>query len=166
MNPETVEDFIWSQINYWKTVASAERRKAQRIYRVSTALIVGVGLFSVCFASREFVLPSIVAAIKNHMLNDVIWPNLSDEDGGAGLLTYQRLVEGGNPRFGRGDAKGYIRACDGLLARCLGVSHGRCRQRFHPESGTHHRVGSSVFAADPLMLPSRAISVDHSTDAG
>ncbi|EAL90820.2 hypothetical protein KXW98_006607 [Aspergillus fumigatus] len=111
-------------------------------------------------------LPSIVAAIKNHMLNDVIWPNLSDEDGGAGLLTYQRLVEGGNPRFGRGDAKGYIRACDGLLARCLGVSHGRCRQRFHPESGTHHRVGSSVFAADPLMLPSRAISVDHSTDAG
>ncbi|EAW07340.1 3',5'-cyclic-nucleotide phosphodiesterase PDE1 [Aspergillus clavatus NRRL 1] len=111
-------------------------------------------------------LPSIVAAIKNHMFNDVIWPNLSDEDGGAGLLTYQRLIEGGNPRFGRGDAKGYIRACDGLLARCLGVSHGRCRQRYHPESGTHHRVGSSVFAADPLLLPSRAISVDHTTDAG
>ncbi|KAI9932098.1 hypothetical protein ASPWEDRAFT_171777 [Aspergillus wentii DTO 134E9] len=109
-------------------------------------------------------LPSVVAAIKNHMFNDVIWPNLSDEDGGAGLLTYQRLVEGGNPRFGRGEARGYVRACNGLLARCLSVSHGCCKQKFHPESGTHHRVGSTVFAADQLMLPSRAISVDY-TDA-
>ncbi|RMJ26407.1 phosphodiesterase [Aspergillus sp. HF37] len=91
-------------------------------------------------------LPSIVTAIKNHMFNDIIWPNLSDEDGGAGLLTYQRLVEGGNPRFGRGDTRGYVRACNGLLTKCLG------------------RVGSAVFA-DPLMVPSRTISVDH-TEAG
>lgn len=106
-------------------------------------------------------LPSVLAAIKNHMFNDIIWPNLSDEDGGAGLLTYQRLVEGGNPRFGRGEGRGYVRACNGLLAKCLSVSHGRCKQRYHPESGMHHRVGSAVFAADQLMLPSRAISVDH-----
>ncbi|OJJ45597.1 hypothetical protein ASPZODRAFT_152642 [Penicilliopsis zonata CBS 506.65] len=105
-------------------------------------------------------LPSTISAIKNHLFNDVIWPNLSDEDGGAGLLTYHRLVEGGNPRFGRGETKGYVRACDGLLAKCLSVSHGRCRQRYHPETSRHHRVGSSVFTADPLMLPSRAISVD------
>ena len=110
-------------------------------------------------------LPSVVAAIKNHLFNDIIWPNLSDEDGGAGLLTYQRLVEGGNPRFGRGDARGYIRACDGLLVRCLSVSHGHCKKRYHPESETHHRVGSAVFAPDSLMVPSRAISVDQS-DAG
>lgn len=108
-------------------------------------------------------LPSVLSAIKNHMFNDIIWPNLSDEDGGAGLLTYQRLVEGGNPRFGLGEARGYVRACNGLLTKCLSVSHGRCKQRFHPESGTHHRIGSAVFA-DQLMLPSRAISVDH-TDA-
>ncbi|ODM18724.1 hypothetical protein SI65_05341 [Aspergillus cristatus] len=106
-------------------------------------------------------LPSVVAAIKNHMFNDVIWPNLSDEDGGAGLLTYQRLVEGGNSRFGRGDARGYVRAADGLLTRCLSVSHGRCKKRYNPESESHHRVGSAVFAADPLMMPSRGISVDH-----
>lgn len=106
-------------------------------------------------------LPSVVAAIKNHLFNDVIWPNLSDEDGGAGLVTYQRMVEGGNPRFGRGDARGYIRACEGLLTKCLSVSHGRCKKQFHPESGAHHRVGSAVFAADPLMVPSRAISVDQ-----
>lgn len=107
-------------------------------------------------------LPSAVSAIKNHMFNDVIWPNLSDEDGGAGLLTYQRLVEGGNPRFGRGDARGYIRACEGLLTRCLSVSHGRCKKRYHHESGTHHRGGSTMSTADPLMLPSRGMSADHS----
>jgi hypothetical protein len=106
-------------------------------------------------------LPSVLSALKNHMFNDVIWPNLSDEDGGAGLLTYQRLVEGGNPRFGRGDSRGYVRACNGLLTKCLSVSHGRCKQRYHPESGMHHRVGSTVFSDHQLMLPSRAISVDH-----
>ncbi|KXG50578.1 Cyclic-AMP phosphodiesterase, class-II [Penicillium griseofulvum] len=106
-------------------------------------------------------LPSVLSAIKNHMFNDVIWPNLSDEDGGAGLLTYQRLVEGGNPRFGRGDSRGYVRACNGLMTKCLSVSHGRCKQRYHPETGTHHRVGSTVFGDHQLMLPSRAISVDH-----
>ncbi|KAJ5515162.1 Cyclic-AMP phosphodiesterase class-II [Penicillium fimorum] len=106
-------------------------------------------------------LPSVLSALKNHMFNDVIWPNLSDEDGGAGLLTYQRLVEGGNPRFGRGDSRGYVKACNGLLTKCLSVSHGRCKQRYHPETGTHHRVGSTVFADHQLMLPSRAISVDH-----
>ncbi|KAJ5488229.1 Cyclic-AMP phosphodiesterase class-II [Penicillium expansum] len=106
-------------------------------------------------------LPSVLSAIKNHMFNDVIWPNLSDEDGGAGLLTYQRLVEGGNPRFGRGESRGYVRACNGLLTKCLSVSHGRCKQRYHPESGMHHRIGSTVFSDHQLMLPSRAISVDH-----
>lgn len=106
-------------------------------------------------------LPSVLSAIKNHMFNDVLWPNLSDEDGGAGLLTYQRLVEGGNPRFGSGDARGYVRACNGLLTRCLGVSHGRCRKRYHAETATHHRIGSTVFAADLSMLPSRPFSVDH-----
>lgn len=107
-------------------------------------------------------LPSVVTAIKSHMFNDVIWPNLSDEDGGAGLLTYQRLVEGGNPRFGRGETRGYVQACNGLLTKCLGVSHGRCKQ--HGDSGSQQRLGSTIFASDPLTVPSRAISVDR-TDA-
>ncbi|OQD78676.1 hypothetical protein PENDEC_c001G05732 [Penicillium decumbens] len=105
-------------------------------------------------------LPSVLTAIKNHLFNDVIWPNLSDEDGGAGLLTYQRLVEGGNSRFGTGEGRGYVRACNGLLTKCLSISHGRCRPRFYPESGTNPRLGSTVFAPDQL-LPSRAISVDN-----
>lgn len=106
-------------------------------------------------------LPSVLSAIKNHLFNDVIWPNLSDEDGGAGLLTYQRLVEGGNPRFGSGDRRGYVQACNGLLAKCLSVSHGKCKQRYHPESGAHHRAASTVFANEPWMLPSRQLSVEH-----
>ncbi|QKX61895.1 uncharacterized protein TRUGW13939_09051 [Talaromyces rugulosus] len=106
-------------------------------------------------------LPSAISAMKNHMFNDVIWPNLSDEDGGAGLITYQRLVEGGNPRFGRGESRGYVRACDGLVTKCLSVSHGRCRQQFNAETGRHHRVGSSVFAADSVVMPARTLSLDH-----
>ncbi|KAI2791122.1 hypothetical protein POX_c03978 [Penicillium oxalicum] len=106
-------------------------------------------------------LPSVLSAIKNHMFNDIIWPNLSDEDGGAGLLTYQRLVEGGNTRFGTGDARGYVRACNGLLTKCLSVSHGHSKQRFHPESGMHHRVGSTVFPPDQYMFSSRAVSMDQ-----
>jgi cAMP phosphodiesterases class-II len=107
-------------------------------------------------------LPSAISAMKNHMFNDIIWPNLSDEDGGAGLITYQRLVEGGNPRFGRGDSRGYVRACEGLVTKCLSVSHGRCRQRYHAESGRHHRIGSAVFAAESMVVPAtRTLSVDH-----
>ncbi|KAJ5161867.1 hypothetical protein N7492_007259 [Penicillium capsulatum] len=106
-------------------------------------------------------LPSVLSAIKNHLFNDVIWPNLSDEDGGAGLLTYQRLVEGGNPRFGSGDRRGYVQACNGLLAKCLSVSHGKCKQRYHPESGVHHRAASTAFATEPWMLPPRQLSVEH-----
>jgi hypothetical protein len=108
-------------------------------------------------------LPSVIAALKNHMFNDVIWPNLSDEDGGAGLLTYNRLVEGGNNRFGTGEVRGYVRACTGITTKCLTVSHGRCKQRYHPETATHHRINSTIFAPhlpEHIMLPSRAMSID------
>lgn len=98
-------------------------------------------------------LPSAIAALKNHVFNDITWPNLSDEDGGAGLITYQRLSEGGNPRFGRGDSRGYMKACEGLVTKCLSVTHGRCRQRYHPGTGKHHRSGSAVFSAEPLLFP-------------
>ena len=110
-------------------------------------------------------LPSVLTALKNHVFNDVIWPNLSDEDGGAGLLTYQRLVEGGNPRFGNGDGRGYVRACYGIATKCLSVSHGRCKQPYHPEGGAHHGGTSFAFhPADARRLSSRAISVDHTAD--
>ncbi|OAX80410.1 hypothetical protein ACJ72_05261 [Emergomyces africanus] len=105
-------------------------------------------------------LPSAIAAIKNHIFNDITWPNLSDEDGGAGLVTYRRLVDGGNPRLGRGEGRGYVRACEGILTKCVSVSHGRCGQRFHPETGKHHRAESTVFTTESGFLPSRRVSID------
>ncbi|MCJ1402961.1 Rsp5p-dependent ubiquitination, sorting of cargo proteins at the multivesicular body [Xylographa trunciseda] len=87
-------------------------------------------------------LPSTINAIKDHIFNDIIWPNLSDEEGGVGLVSYMRLVEGGNVALGTGDGRGYIELCDGLSVKSWSVSHGHCMKP-HP-----HR-GSSI----PPMLP-------------
>ncbi|KAL1953998.1 hypothetical protein VTO42DRAFT_1853 [Malbranchea cinnamomea] len=105
-------------------------------------------------------LPSAVAALKNHVFNDILWPNLSDEDGGAGLITYQRLVDGGNPRLGRGEGRGYVKVCEGLMTKCLSVSHGACNKRYNPETGRHHRAESSVFTPEQFAIPAQRGSVD------
>jgi len=86
---------------------------------------------------RLAALPSTIDAVKDHIFNDVIWPNLSDEDGGVGLITYMRLVEGGNVILGSGDGKGYIEICEGLGVKCWSVSHGHCMKR-------HSHRGSST----------------------
>ncbi|CAK3979853.1 3, 5 -cyclic-nucleotide phosphodiesterase [Lecanosticta acicola] len=71
-------------------------------------------------------LPSTVNAIKDHIFNDIIWPNLTDEDGGVGFVTFQRLKEGGDVMLGEGEGRGYIDVCDGLGAKAFKVSHGTC----------------------------------------
>lgn len=71
-------------------------------------------------------LPSTVNAIKDHIFNDIIWPNLTDEDGGVGFVTFQRLKEGGDLMLGEGEGRGYIDVCDGLGAKAFKVSHGTC----------------------------------------
>ncbi|KAF2492041.1 hypothetical protein BU16DRAFT_574162 [Lophium mytilinum] len=75
---------------------------------------------------RLAALPFTVNAIKTHLFNNVIWPNLTDEDGGVGLVTFQRLQEGGNIAIGEGHGRGYIEVCDGLSVRGFKVSHGHC----------------------------------------
>ncbi|KYK56533.1 hypothetical protein DCS_03533 [Drechmeria coniospora] len=95
-------------------------------------------------------LPSTIQALKRHVFNNVIWPNLSDENNGAGLLTYLRLVEGGSPALGDGQGKGYLEVCDGLLVKTWSVSHGHCIERhFHSGSApsTSPRSGSRDFSA-------------------
>ncbi|KAF1976173.1 hypothetical protein BU23DRAFT_578582 [Bimuria novae-zelandiae CBS 107.79] len=67
-----------------------------------------------------------VSAIKTHIFNNIVWPNLTDEDGGVGLVTFQRLQEGGNIALGEGSGRGYIEVCDGLGVRGFKVSHGHC----------------------------------------
>ena len=80
-------------------------------------------------------LPGTIHAFKTHIFNNVIWPNLSDENNGAGLVTYLRLVEGGSPALGDGPGRGYSEVCDGLLVKIWGVSHGHCIEK-HSHRGS------------------------------
>ncbi|KAJ4158456.1 uncharacterized protein LMH87_008981 [Akanthomyces muscarius] len=80
-------------------------------------------------------LPSTIQAFKTHIFNNVIWPNLSDENNGAGLLTYLRLMEGGSPALGDGEGKGYLEVCEGLQVKTWSVSHGHCLEK-HSHRGS------------------------------
>ncbi|KAI8962506.1 cAMP phosphodiesterases class-II-domain-containing protein [Daldinia sp. FL1419] len=80
-------------------------------------------------------LPSTISAFKTHIFNNVIWPNLSDENNGAGLVTYMRLVEGGSPALGEGADRGYLEVSDGLTVKVFSVSHGHCLEK-HPGRGS------------------------------
>jgi cAMP phosphodiesterase len=75
---------------------------------------------------RLAALPFTVNAIKTHIFNNIIWPNLTDEEGGVGLVTFQRLAEGGNIALGEGSGRGFIEVCDGLGVKGFKVSHGHC----------------------------------------
>lgn len=99
---------------------------------------------------RLAALPFTVNSIKTHIFNDVIWPNLTDEDGGVGFVTFQRLAEGGHHALGDGPGRGYIEVCDGLGVKGFKVSHGNCMKG----PGHIHR-GSSVQLSEigPNGLP-------------
>jgi cAMP phosphodiesterase len=88
-------------------------------------------------------LPSTISAFKTHIFNNVIWPNLSDENNGAGLVTYMRLVEGGSPAMGDGDGRGYLEISDGLSVKVYGVSHGHCIEK-HSHRGSSSSQGTPV----------------------
>ncbi|KAI0887127.1 cAMP phosphodiesterases class-II-domain-containing protein [Annulohypoxylon maeteangense] len=88
-------------------------------------------------------LPSTISAFKTHIFNNVIWPNLSDENNGAGLVTYTRLVEGGSPALGEGAGKGYLEISDDLSVKVFSISHGHCIERHtHRGSTSSSRFGS------------------------
>lgn len=109
-------------------------------------------------------LPSTIDAIKNHIFNDFIWPNLSDEGNGVGFITYRRLIEGGNPRLGAGGARGYVNVCDGLATKCWSVSHGKCHRRTHTPS--HQRGESFGWGHNDYSFPSRRLSRMSDHDHG
>ncbi|SPO01086.1 related to 3`,5`-cyclic-nucleotide phosphodiesterase [Cephalotrichum gorgonifer] len=113
-------------------------------------------------------LPSTIAAFKTHIFNNVIWPNLSDENNGAGLVTYMRLVEGGSPAMGEGDDKGYMEVSDGLAVKTWGVSHGHCIEN-HSHRGSQSsqggRVGSTDASSGASPIP-RSQSHPYSLAAG
>jgi len=96
---------------------------------------------------RLAALPFCVNAIKQHIFNDLIWPNLTDEDNGVGFVTFQRLTEGGNLALGEGNSRGFIEVCDGLAAKGFKVSHGRCAAI--PRVYDYGRRGSGAQFVDP-----------------
>ncbi|KAI5851169.1 cAMP phosphodiesterases class-II-domain-containing protein [Morchella snyderi] len=77
-------------------------------------------------------LPTTIEAIKTHIFNDVIWPNLSDEGCGVGLVTYQRLPIA---------ASEYVEVSKGLSVQAWPISHGHCMN-------THSHRGSISAGAE------------------
>ncbi|KAJ2905943.1 hypothetical protein MKZ38_003731 [Zalerion maritima] len=94
-------------------------------------------------------LPSTINAFKAHIFNNVIWPNLSDENNGAGLVTYMRLVEGGSPAMGE---EGYLEITDGLAVKTWSVSHGHCIERHSHRGSTVSRYGSMDASSANLSM--------------
>lgn len=88
---------------------------------------------------RLAALPVTIEGFKKHIFNNVIWPNLSDENNGHGLVTYMRLVEGGSPALGEGETRGYLEIGDGLAVKALAVSHGHCIERHAHRGSTSTR---------------------------
>ena len=118
---------------------------------------------------RIAALPSTIDAIKNHIFNDVIWPNMSDEDGGVGFVSYMRLVEGGNIQFGDGESRGYIEVCDGLAAKCWSVSHGQCmrKHRSHGSgSGNTHEAFNEAMSRRASQHAVTPTNLQHSQSYG
>lgn len=110
-------------------------------------------------------LPFTVEAIKTHIFNDVIWPNLTDEDGGVGFVTFQRLKEGGDIMVGEGGGRGYIEVCEGLGAKGFKISHGKCMR---PGATESHRGSlgniSDVqqgYSTTPKFSENRHHSLNH-----
>ena len=115
-------------------------------------------------------LPGTIQALKTHIFNNVIWPNLSDEDNGAGLFTYLRLNEGGSPAMGNID--GYLEFNEGLAVKVWSVSHGHSIERHaHRGSGSNTRFGSMDAQAGLMsfgtgMLSPHSIAHQHTSSPG
>ncbi|KAF7552818.1 hypothetical protein G7046_g7288 [Stylonectria norvegica] len=110
-------------------------------------------------------LPSTIHALKTHIFNNVIWPNLSDENNGAGLVTYLRLVEGGSPALGDGEGRGYSEVCDGLLVKIWAVSHGHCMER-HSHRGSASSASPRFGSQDASLQSPRRDMYNHATSQG
>ena len=65
-------------------------------------------------------LPPSIDAIKTHIFNDVIWPNLSNENNGAGLVSYLRLPPACHK---------YTPVATALSVQAHPVSHGHCMKQ-------------------------------------
>ncbi|KAH8589982.1 cAMP phosphodiesterases class-II-domain-containing protein [Bisporella sp. PMI_857] len=96
-------------------------------------------------------LPPTIEAFKTHIFNNVIWPNLSDENQGVGLITYMRLREGGSSAIGEGDSRGYVEIVDHLGVKAWSISHGHCVET-HTHRGSNAGL-SLPESGSPMLRP-------------
>ncbi|EPE36169.1 hypothetical protein GLAREA_05507 [Glarea lozoyensis ATCC 20868] len=97
-------------------------------------------------------MPTTIEAFKTHIFNGIIWPNLSDENGGFSLVTYLRMIPGGSPLVPDG---GYVKLCEGLHAKGVYIAHGHCRERHFREpdlslAGLPHTPRSPASPQQPV----------------
>ncbi|KAH9222702.1 cAMP phosphodiesterases class-II-domain-containing protein [Leptodontidium sp. 2 PMI_412] len=90
--------------------------------------------------------------LKLHIFNSRIWPNLTDENNGAGMISYTRLVEGGSPAAGQGDSKGYVEVASGLGVKARSISHGTCIDN-QARRGSSPSLSSSAAERSRLASP-------------
>ena len=105
---------------------------------------------------RLAALPSTIDALRDHMFNEVVWPNLSDEDGGAGLVTYVRLAEARSHVASESDSVPYLELCQGLSVKCWSISHGYCLK------GENQKV-SRRNGAEEFHIPHSSASSESQT---
>ncbi|CZS99827.1 related to 3`,5`-cyclic-nucleotide phosphodiesterase [Rhynchosporium agropyri] len=98
-------------------------------------------------------LPNTIEALKLHIFNNAIWPNLTDENNGAGMISYIRLVEGGSPAAGQGYSKGYVEVAPGLGVKAMSISHGTCIEN-HTHRGNTPLQTPSPFPGEGPRLGS------------
>jgi cAMP phosphodiesterase len=114
-------------------------------------------------------LPFTVNAIKHHIFNDVIWPNLTDEEDGVGFVTFQRLTEGGNLALGEGHSRGFIEVCNGLAVKAFKVSHGCCASAPKPDGrGSRDTLAAQAVQSQhtphhPSHTHNRSMTHPHNT---
>jgi len=112
---------------------------------ISGLAIATAALKNVKQCKRIAALSHTITALRKHIFNDFIWPNLSDEDGGVGLITYVRLPEA---------APVYVWVAEGLSVQAWPVSHGHC-MRNHNHRGSNAGLGASI--SSPQGTPTPAI---------
>lgn len=93
--------------------------------------------------------PAVINSLAKHVFNDIIWPNLSDENNGVGLLTYHRLEPESE----------YVEVANGISAQVRLVSHGHCMKTMHVHASRNNSsAGISVSPASPAAVQQPAFA--------
>lgn len=95
------------------------------------------GFYERANPKRLAALPSALDALRDHIFNDIIWPDLSSE---AGLVSYMPLADANTHEWDVNENVEYTEISKGLSVRCWSVSHGSCKKRHAHHVSSHNGV--------------------------